>query len=1324
MKEQKYNAYLKEIGKFIPKDRIYTDELRLLAWGTDAGFYRLIPKIVFRAKDENEVSRLLALADKYTLPVTFRAAGTSLSGQSISDSILIVAGKNWEKYSISEDFERITLQPGIIGARVNEILKPHGRKFAPDPASVKSAMVGGIVMNNASGMNCGTHANSDKELLSAKIVLADGTRLNTSDPESRMTFEKNHTPFLNKIIEIRDEIRNDNELNDRIRKKYSIKNVTGLNLLPFVIYDDPFDIIAHLMVGSEGTLAFLSEVTMKTEHDYPYSASAMLYFSNIKDACRAVVAMKPGPVFSAELLDKKSLASVNDTTGTDLTAVLTETKADTPEELQANIEEIKKILSPFETVTPIHFTDKPEEYSKYWAIRSGIFPSVGGTRRPGTTVLIEDVAFPLKELPEATADLQELLVTNEYHDACIYGHALEGNFHFIISQSFDSPEQVARYEKLMDEVKTLVVDKYDGSLKAEHGTGRNMAPFVKYEWGERAYGFMKAVKELFDPKGLLNPGVIFNEDPHCHLKHFKPMPLTNAHVDKCIECGFCEVNCLTCGFSLSSRQRIVIQREISRLKKLSDTESSERLKTLQKQYKYLGNATCAGDGLCSMSCPMGINVGDLTHDIRQANLPEKSIGYKTGDFVANHFAETKSALRPVLYLANMAHNMLGDKVMSSIGQGLHQIGVPLWTPSMPKPYYPHRIQQHEESLKVVYFPSCINQTMGTAKDSPDQTPLIDKTVALLQKAGYEVIFPENMKNLCCGTIWESKGMMDIADRKSAELEAALYKASNGGKYPVLCDQSPCLHRMREVMTQVKLYEPVEFIYTFLKDKLVFSPIDEPIAVHITCSMRKMNLGNMLVDLARLCSTKVIVPEEVGCCGFAGDRGFTYPEVNAYALRKLKPQIEKAGVKTGYSNSRTCEIGLTTNAGIPYISIVYLVDKCTTSKNNAMNNPPNKRLLSLDILRGITIAGMIMVNNPGSWGYIYAPLGHAEWIGLTPTDLVFPFFMFIMGISTYMSLRKFDFRLSGAVAWKIIRRTIVIFAIGLAIAWFGLTMRTYHQLGGESLSFFERLGRSMWNFDHIRILGVMPRLAICYGVAAFIALIVKHKYIPHIVSVTLIAYFVILITGKGFEFSEDNIISVVDRAILGSNHMYHDNGLALDPEGLLSTIPSICHVLVGIFCGGLIMRTKDNAVRMQNLFIAGTILTFAGLLLEYGCPISKKIWSPTFVLTTCGLAASSLALLIWIIDIKGYKKWSRFFEAFGINPLFMYVLGAVLSILIGSIYVTYGGASMTLKGMIYNEWLVPLFKDETFASLIFALLFIGVNWIIGYVLYKKKIYIKI
>ncbi|BEH00112.1 FAD-binding and (Fe-S)-binding domain-containing protein [Bacteroides sedimenti] len=927
-----YQSFLKGISSFVPKERIYTDELRLLAWGTDAGFYRLIPKIVVRSVDEQEISHMLLLADQLNLPVTFRAAGTSLSGQSISDSILIVAGKNWEKYSISSDYNTITLQPGLIGERVNQILKPFGRKFAPDPASVKSAMVGGIVMNNASGMNCGTHENSDKMLLSVRIVLADGTILDTGDDASKKEFVRKKPDFIKAVETLRDQVRNNVQLSERIRHKYSIKNVTGLNILPFIEHDDPFEIITHLMVGSEGTLAFLSECTMKTGLDYPYHASAMLYFNDIKEACRAVVAMKKGPVAGAELLDSKSLESVNDPTGKGLTAVLTETMANTKEELEKQIKEIKAILEPFDTYTPVHFTDQESEYSQYWNIRSGIFPSVGGMRELGTTTLIEDVAFHIENLPEATADLQALLAKHGYPDACIYGHALEGNYHFIINQAFDTPEKVQKYENLMSEVKNLVVDKYDGSLKAEHGTGRNMAPFVKYEWGEEAFAVMKAVKHLFDPKNLINPGVIFNDDPECHIKNFKPLPLTNVHVDKCIECGFCEVNCLTCGFTLSSRQRIVIRREISRLKKSG--EDNDRLETLEKQYKYLGDQTCAGDGLCSMSCPMGINVGDLTHDIRQEHLPAGSLGYKIGDFAANHFSGMKSMLRPVLSLANGAHTILGTKNMSSLTKGIRYISMdnfPLWTPAMPKAYYPHKISQKSEPLKVVYFPSCLNQMMGTAKDTPDPTPLVDKTVLLLQKAGYEVIFPKEMDKLCCGTIWESKGMMDIADRKSAELEEALFAASKQGAYPVLCDQSPCLHRMRNVMTKVKLYEPVEFIYTFLRDKLEFTPVDKPVSIHVTCSTQKMGLRNQIIALAELCSTKVIVPEEVGCCGFAGDKGFTRPEVNTYALRKLKPQLEKAGVEVGYSNSRTCEIGLTTNSGIPYISIVYLVDQCTKPK---------------------------------------------------------------------------------------------------------------------------------------------------------------------------------------------------------------------------------------------------------------------------------------------------------------------------------------------------------------------------------------------------------
>ena len=388
--------------------------------------------------------------------------------------------------------------------------------------------------------------------------------------------------------------------------------------------------------------------------------------------------------------------------------------------------------------------------------------------------------------------------------------------------------------------------------------------------------------------------------------------------------------------------------------------------------------------------------------------------------------------------------------------------------------------------------------------------------------------------------------------------------------------------------------------------------------------------------------------------------------------------------------------------------------------NQSKTKPANRLLALDIMRGITIAGMILVNNPGSWGNIYAPLRHAPWDGLTPTDLVFPFFMFIMGISSYFSLRKYDFRFSGACVWKILRRTIVIWLIGLTIAWFGLF------LGGilGEKTFVE----AVFCFDRIRILGVLPRLAICYGIGSVIAIALKPKALPWAVALLLVAYSIILFLGNGFAFSEENVISVVDRAVLGSDHMYTDSGLKFDPEGLLSTIPSIAHVLIGFICGALITRTCDNMARSNSLFIIGTILTFAGLLLSYGIPVNKKIWSPTFVLTTCGLAASLLALLIWIIDIKGRKKWCRFFESFGINPLFMYCVAAVLSIVIGRVKIAWAGTEsgmITIKGYLYKAILMPLCGDDaTLASLIFAILFVLLNWCIGYILYKKKIYIKI
>lgn len=382
---------------------------------------------------------------------------------------------------------------------------------------------------------------------------------------------------------------------------------------------------------------------------------------------------------------------------------------------------------------------------------------------------------------------------------------------------------------------------------------------------------------------------------------------------------------------------------------------------------------------------------------------------------------------------------------------------------------------------------------------------------------------------------------------------------------------------------------------------------------------------------------------------------------------------------------------------------------------------NQRLLSLDILRGITIAGMILVNNPGSWSHVYAPLRHAEWIGLTPTDLVFPFFMFIMGISTYISLRKYEFRFSRTAAMKILRRSVVIFAIGLGITWFSMLCQTWNSLSEQSLPFFSRLGQSMWTFDHIRIPGVMQRLGICYGATALIALTMKHKHIPYLIATLLVGYFLLLVNGNGFEYNSSNLLSVVDRAILGEVHMYKDNGI--DPEGILSTIPSIAHVLIGFCVGRLMMRTQDIHAKIERLFLVGTVLTFSGFLLSYGCPISKKIWSPTFVLTTCGLGSTLLALLIWLIDVKGYQKPTRFFESFGVNPLFMYVAGGVLSILLNNLLFTYQRETISMHGFAYETVLRPFFGDY-FGSFLFAILFVGLIWCIGYILYKKKIYIKI
>jgi len=939
MAETSYTKFVDDILSTIPESRIFTDALRRLAYGTDGGFYRLQPQVVVRVLSEREMICCLKTAHKQNLPVTFKAAGTSLSGQAISDSILLLASEGWESYEVLENGEKIRLQPGIVGAKVNIILQPYGRKFGPDPASINSAMVGGIVMNNASGMNCGTHENAYQTIDSARIIFADGTLLDTGDAKSREIFSRQWPSFIAKIVAMRDGVRADSAFAARIQKKYSIKNTTGFSINPFVDFDDPFAIILHLMVGSEGALGFLSEVVMRTVVNHPCRASSMVYFPDIVTACEAVVALKPGPVHGAELLDRLALKSVEDMDGIPqfiksfdekTTAVLIETLAADEETLQANINEICRTLQGFITLRKVEFISDPHEYKKLWDIRKGVFPAVGGMREIGTTCLIEDVAYPLDTLSAATKELQQIISDHGYNDAVIYGHALEGNFHFIINQDFSNAAEVARYDALMHAVIDMTVDTYDGSLKAEHGTGRNMAPFVRKEWGEKGYSLMRELKELFDPGVFLNPGVIINEDRACHLQNFKALAQCDSLVDKCIECGFCEVNCVSNQFSLTARQRIVVQREIARLRQ--NQENPERLAELEKDFLWQGVETCAGDGLCASACPVGIDTGKYIKQLRGHALSARAI--KTASWVADHMSGVTSTISLSLTAVSGIHSLLGTENLMKISKSVRSISqekIPQWTPAMPqgaKSQGKTQVSSQSEQ-KVVYFPSCIARSMGPAKNDPVQDSVTEVTIKVLEKAGYEVIFPEGMTKLCCGTPWESKGFAEIAESKSTELESALLAASNNGNYPILCDTSPCLYRMRKKMAKsLALYEPVEFVHTFLFDKLSFQKQTKVVAIHSTCSTQKLGLTKLLKQVAARCATEVLLPDDINCCGFAGDKGFTLPDLNKHGLRKAVPQIKEAGAVAGYSNSRTCEVGCASYTGIPYMSIMYLVDEAT------------------------------------------------------------------------------------------------------------------------------------------------------------------------------------------------------------------------------------------------------------------------------------------------------------------------------------------------------------------------------------------------------------
>lgn len=930
-----YQQLQNRLMEHVEKERIFTDPALLLAYGTDASFYRLIPKMVVRLKNIDEVIFTIQSCAQLNIACTFRAAGTSLSGQAVSDSVLITLTDDWRDHQIHDDGFKITLQPGVIGADANKYLATFGRKIGPDPASINTCKIGGIAANNASGMCCGSAQNSYRTVDSMKLVFADGTLLDTSDLASIKAFQTKQPTLLQGIKDLCKKVADNEQLTDRIRHKYRLKNTTGYSLNALVDYSDPIEVIKHLMIGSEGTLGFIAEITYNTVIEHPHKASALIVFESIEEASKAVTALANDPVSAVEMMDGRAMRSVADKPGMpdfikDLNlqagTLLIESRAGDQVLLDQQCASIMNTIAQFKMLESISFTSDANTVATLWGIRKGMFPAVGAVREVGTTVIIEDVAFPVEHLAAGVHDLQKLFDQFHYDEAIIFGHALEGNLHFVFTQSFEAEDEVKRYGDFMDAVADLVAVKYQGSLKAEHGTGRNMAPYVELEWGKDGYVLMQQIKALFDPNNILNPGVIINDDPQSHLKNLKPMPKADDLIDRCIECGFCEPVCPSRTLSLSPRQRIVLYRELQRRESVGETESAS---ALQKVFEYQGIDTCAATGLCAERCPVGINTGDLVKKLRTSKYKKFT---PIARWTADHFATTTKMVNLSLKANTLAQKALGEKAVAKATNGLRRLSAgktPMWIPELPSSNK-HRPQSSSgaghANKKVVYLPSCASRTMGQQAGNNESRSLTEVTESLIKKAGFDIIIPESLSEQCCGMPYDSKGMNLLADQKSKQLEAALWQASEQGKWPVLMDTSPCAKHSIEKFTQsMEILEPTVFVLKYLLNHLTITPIEETVMLHVTCSSRRMGIENSMLELAQRCTSDVIIPEHIQCCGWAGDKGFTTPELNAAAVHTLKEQVPEHCTR-GFSNSRTCEIGLSHHSGIPYQSILYLVDE--------------------------------------------------------------------------------------------------------------------------------------------------------------------------------------------------------------------------------------------------------------------------------------------------------------------------------------------------------------------------------------------------------------
>lgn len=930
---------------FLPAERILAKLIDRISFAPDAGFYYLVPQAVVLPVNETEIVSLFRFSKQENIPLVFRAGGTSLSGQSITDGILVDLSRFWNRITIENEGNLVRVQPGITGAMVNAYLRKFNRKIGPDPSSISAAMMGGILSNNASGMCCGVQFNSYHTTRFIRFILPGGETFTTEQPRDYERFASECAGLAGELTAMRQAILQDKVLYAKIREKYISKNTVGYSLNALIDYEHPLDMFAHLLIGAEGTLAFIAEAVMETIPELPCKATALLYFPDIRSACNAIMLLKKANAAMVEIMDRASLRSVENIEGMDplikslapaAAALLVEFQESSYPLLESATNEFLKEAMVLQLLNPVEFTSDPVKREFLWKVRKGLFPSVGAVRKSGTTVILEDLSFPVEKLGDAIADLQKLFHTYAYHNGIIFGHAKDGNIHFVITQSFDRPEEISRYDRFIQDVVKMVTQKYNGSLKAEHGTGRNMAPFVETEWGGEAYRIMQRIKSAADPAGLLNPGVIINADKQVHIKNMKALPAVETEVDKCIECGYCEHKCPSRDLTLTPRRRIVVRRALAQMKE-SGADRDYRL--LLKQYQYQGLDTCAVDGLCAEACPVDINTGDLVKRLRKEK--HSVIANRIALMTAKRFGLAEWIVRKLLRTGIAVNRLTGKNTLLRVTTTIRKFipSFPLWSNQIVVPKKKKLMQDHaagtEPGRTIVYFPTCISRNLGgSVEGKPDLRETFQR---VSKKAGIHVIVVNRSFALCCGQIFSSKGYYEAYCYMAATVIDRLWESSCEGKYPVVTDMTSCTHTLKSLRSvlgpagqqrfdQLTILDSIDFLHDMILPVCPPPSKKQHIVLHPVCSLKKTGTEDKFKRVAAFFALQVTVPLQAGCCGMAGDRGFLFPELTASATFFEAAEVRSSEYDGYYCSAKTCEMAMAEAVNRNYESILYLADE--------------------------------------------------------------------------------------------------------------------------------------------------------------------------------------------------------------------------------------------------------------------------------------------------------------------------------------------------------------------------------------------------------------